>query len=614
MRTKLAAVVALLITTSALVVAPAEADPVEVGRWSAPFWEGGALAYDPPSEETSAMFPAAVSIVALPDGRILYWNGLEGSEDGDAWAGKMDGTLAIYNSRARILDLRGDAPTWTIPTMERGLTDEARDQGTDSTKDMFCADLKQLYDGTVLIAGGSEWRGNYLQDPTTFDGYGDDEARVFDPDTDTFTPVDQMSEPRWYPSMVTLADGRVLITSGLRRVVGSFTYPDTSFSQVRLNEIYDPSTEAWTDAGTHDFSLPLYPRIHLLPDGKVFYASAGQTWAQFGETPDMATWGEQRVYDPATQTWTAVGQSTYGVRSGATSTLLRLEPPYDEASILVAGGTLGPTPGSWIGTTLSEVIRWTPDGITNQSPALPIDGLTGDPSQLRAQRWFGSSVMLPTGEVLLVNGNELDDVVIPGAGSGVRTAELYDPETNTWRAVATAARDRGYHNTALLLPDGRVLIGGNAPHQAYYTQHTNPAARSNNYRDPTFEIYEPPYLHRGDRPIVSAVAPTQDGRALTLTLGEATDAGDITEVVLVRLGAATHTVDADMRAVVLEHSTDGAAVIAALPDGGDGSVLPPGAYYVFAMHDTAEGPVPSIGRTVLVQPDAVNGGVVIATP
>lgn len=563
------------------------------------------MPHDPPSADIARMFPVAVTNTMLPDGRLLYWNGLEGSENGDLWAGESDGTPVLENSRARILDLAG-GPSWTVPTLERGTTDDAYDQPSGATQDLFCADQELLHDGTLLIAGGSEW---------TDDGYGDDEARVFDPATNTFRSVGQMAEPRWYPSLVTLPDGRVMVTSGLRRLIASFAHPDTSFSQVRLTEIYDTATETWSAAGVSEFSLPLYPRLHLLPDGKVYFGGAGQTWGQFGETPDMLTWGQQRLYDPATQTWTTVGPTRYGIRSGATSTMLRLEPPYDQAEILLTGGTLGPSPSSGVATTISELVRVTPTGIVNEATMKgPFDGLNGDLTQLRGQRWFGTSVMLPTGEVLLLNGGDFDDVVDPGLAAGVRTPELYDPSTGTWRQLAPGGRDRVYHNTAVLLPDGRVLVGGNSPHTAHYYKHDNTLTRSNNFKDATFEIFEPPYLFRGDRPEVTAVTPADGGRALTLTLGGTTVPDDITEVVLVRLASVTHTVDADMRAVKLQHIVDGSNVTAALPNDADGRIVPPGPYYVFAMRVGDDGPVPSIARTVLVQPDGVAGGVVVTTP
>jgi galactose oxidase-like protein len=588
----------LVVLTAGVLPASAAEAPELIGRWSAPFWEGGSQAYDPPSPARAKAFPTAVSVVVLPDGRLLYWNGLEGSENSDLLLLKRDGTLAPENSRARILDLRGGPPRWTIPIRERGTTDAARDWRSYSTRDMFCADQKLLYDGTVLIAGGAQWRD---------DVYGNEETRIFDPETDSFRPVQPMHEARWYPTLVTLGDGRVLATSGTRRVLATFLRPEPAFSQVRLAETYDPSTQRWQEGGVSEWSLPLYPRLHLLPDGTVFYGGAGQTWGQFGETADEATWGLQRVYDPAAGTWTTVGPTRYGVRGGASSALLRLEPPYDDAEILLAGGTLGSTPGTWVATTLSEVVRAGSQGIVNEGRAkAPFVGLTGDLTQLRNRRWFSSTVMLPTGEVLLMNGGDADDVLNPGTAAAVRVPELYDPKTGIWRQMAPAGRERVYHNTAALLPDGRVLVGGNAPHPAYNRSHGNTATRSNNFRDSTFEIYEPPYLFRGPRPVVASVAST--GRTLELTPGGGTPAGDIEEVVLVRMPATTHATDADMRAVKLEHTVTGSKVHARLPKGGDGRILPPGPYYVFALRNG----VPSMAHVVMVQP-AGNGTVVAIT-
>jgi hypothetical protein len=163
----------------------------------------------------------------------------------------------------------------------------------------------------------------------------------------------------------------------------------------------------------------------------------------------------------------------------------------------------------------------------------------------------------------------------------------------------------------VLLPDGRILVGGHSPHPAGFYQHGETVARRNDFKDATFEIYEPPYLFRGPRPVVDAVGAADGGRALRVDLGAGTEAEDISEVVLVRLPSTTHSVDADMRAVSLEHTVEGSDVVAALPKGGDGRIVPPGPYYVFAMRDTVDGPIPSVAHVVLVQPNAAGGGVAV---
>ena len=58
-----------------------------------------------------------------------------------------------------------------------------------------------------------------------------------------------------------------------------------------------------------------------------------------------------------------------------------------------------------------------------------------------------SATTLANGRVLVVGG------------SGVTTAELYDPATATWLAGGTLSESRGLH-VAVRLADGRVLVAG----------------------------------------------------------------------------------------------------------------------------------------------------------
>lgn len=594
-----AGLIAIVVVASAPAPAAAAADERSLGRWSKPFWEGGESAFDPPSRESSRRFPSAATAIALPDGRVLYWNGLEGSENGDLWVGSAKGTIALENARVRLLDLRSGRPRWTTSELERGTT--ADPEAGHARHDLFCSDQKLLHTGDVLVAGGSRW--DVPTDTRFPEPRGVSASSVFDPGTNAFLPAEPMREPRWYPSLITLPDGRVSVTSGVRRAIATFTSPDLSLSQVRLTEVFDPDRRRWEDAGLSDWSFPLYPRLHLLPDGKVFYGGAGQSWNPFGETADEVTWGERRLYDPDTKRWSGAGHARYGVRSGAASVMLRLEPPYNRADILMAGGTLGATPGTWVANTLSEVVRWTHAGVSSVGALKsPFAGIVGDRTQLRSRRWFGTPVLLPTGEVFLVNGGDADDVVDPGSAAAVRTPEIYDPRTGTWNAAASSQRDRVYHNTAVLLPDGRVLVGGNAPHPAHYFQHGNQPTRNNNFRDATFEIYEPPYLFRGRRPVVRRLVPIRRGRAVKLVLPSKREARRISDVTLVRMGANTHAMDGDMRAVKLAHAVRGRTLVASLPHGGDGRVLPPGPYYAFATRASADGPVPSVARVLLIKP------------
>ena len=109
---------------------------------------------------------------------------------------------------------------------------------------------------------------------------------------------------RWYPSLVTLANGNVFVASGVTKLVKP-VYPNASSTRgtnVRETETYDVASGTWTRNGeSASRSLPLYPRLHLLPDGKVYYDAAGQDFNPFGEAYDEATWTAAAAYDPATQ-------------------------------------------------------------------------------------------------------------------------------------------------------------------------------------------------------------------------------------------------------------------------------------------------------------------------
>src|SRR5262249_17242750 len=91
------------------------------------------------------------------------------------------------------------------------------------------------------------------------------------------------SGARWYPTAITLADGSVLVS------FGSKTPLQLNFSQ-----------QIWTDGHFRtitDFVIPpLYPRMHLVSDGRVFM-SGPNTLTQFLTTTDPSSWSFLRPGD-----------------------------------------------------------------------------------------------------------------------------------------------------------------------------------------------------------------------------------------------------------------------------------------------------------------------------
>jgi hypothetical protein len=145
-------------------------------------------------------------------------------------------------------------------------------------------------------------------------------------------------------------------------------------------------------------------------------------------------------------------------------------------------------------------------------------------------------------------------------------------------------------------------VGGHAPISALYSHNTTrPGGFNPNFRDPTFEIYKPPYLFWGPRPAITSVSSSTLGYAQLLDLGLSTgQAGAIESVVLVRNAAMTHLIDGDQRSVVLPITshTPGGVTVTTPPTG---AIAPPGPYLVFVNQRTSQGLVPSIAAQVFIR-------------
>ncbi len=172
---------------------------------------------------------------------------------------------------------------------------------------------------------------------------------------------------------------------------------------------------------------------------------------------------------------------------------------------------------------------------------------------MKSARLNANGVLLPDGQLLVVGGNASGTETGP-----VMSPELFNPTTETWTTLAPHQVNRTYHSTALLLPDGRVFVGGGE----------NPEKTAQNKA----EIFSPPYLFKGPRPTISAPPSTVGyGQAMTITTPAA---ASITSVTLVKAGAVTHQIDADQRSVPLSFTKSAGSLTAQVPS--NANFAPPG--------------------------------------
>jgi hypothetical protein len=191
-----------------------------------------------------------------------------------------------------------------------------------------------------------------------------------------------------------------------------------------------------------------------------------------------------------------------------------------------------------------------------------------------------NAVVLPDGKVLVVGGSS--SAGFDNSAAKVAASEMWDPATGQFTVMASIAKYRGYHSTALLLPDGRVLSAGG------------------NGGGPNAQIYSPPYLFKGARPAITS-APAGAAYGQTIFIGTP-NAASITKVSLIRLGSTTHTFDESARYMHLNFTQAAGGLNVTMP--ANGNLAPPGYYMLFILNGSG---VPSVARIMHVGAVAVAG-------
>ena len=455
-------------------------------------------------------------ISLLPTGKVLAW----GREE----IGGGMGQPRLWNPAS-------DAPTAAITVANDTM--------------LFCAGHALMADGNVMVSGGHK-----------ADDRGLDVTNIFNVSTESWTPgLPKMAHGRWYPTVTTLPDGRLVTVAG----------QDSASNVVKIPEIWE--NDAWVELpGAADVELPYYPRDFVDPlDGRLFMAGERVTsrWLDV----DGSTGGDRGSWTTGpTHIW--LFNRDYGAAA-----------MYESGKIIYVGG------GGYTGWNTPD-----PKSSAPTETAEKVDLSVGTPTwtsagSMSSPRRHLNATVLPDGQVLVtggVSGGGFNDV-----NSGVRAAEIWDPATNDWTTLASNAVTRAYHSVSILMPDGTVLHGGSGDANVPGTGSPYPAQRNH-------EIFRPPYLFKGARPeIVDAPASINYGLTFTVTTPAA---AQVTHVRWVRLGSVTHAFDANTMAVSLEFTRgDGTLTVTAPPNP---NVAPPGHYMIFLLNRNG---VPSAGRIMRVQ-------------
>jgi hypothetical protein len=269
---------------------------------------------------------------------------------------------------------------------------------------------------------------------------------------------------------------------------GLYTAPTTDgFYDVVATSIVEPtltsnatvtvttSSSGFTPTGSLHEARGLHTAT-LLPDNKVLIAY-GSNSSSYTVATGYVGLSSIEVYDAGTGTFTEiVGEDGVGV-FGHTATLL------PNGLVLLAGGFLNNF--------------WGYGGSTSDNGAGLYDSATGvfsGTGNMTANRGGHTATLLANGKVLIAGGADQDQT-----GTGLASAELYDPNTGTFTQTGSMAVGRFLH-TATPLQNGKVLIVGGA-----LTSASDPVA--------TAEIYDPA---TGTFTMTSAMATAREQHTATL--------------------------------------------------------------------------------------------------
>ena len=271
----------------------------------------------------------------LPNGTVLVAGGMEGDNGAQNSAEVYDPATGVWTPTGSMAEARsmhvaallpngrvlvaggGDPTCITGCSIEKSASAELYDPATGTWSPTASMNHMRLHfaaarllDGRVLVSGG-------------YDGSCDEtscgigvwnNAEVYDPVAQTWTPTADPDEGRAGHTMTVLDDRRVLVAGG--------GLNDNS-NPLRTAEIFDPTTGLWAPAG--EMSTPRVMHAStLLGDGTVLV-----TGGSVGD--EQALTASADLYDPVANEWRPVPDMT-GARWFHTSTLLA------DGTVLIAAG------------------------------------------------------------------------------------------------------------------------------------------------------------------------------------------------------------------------------------------------------------------------------------
>jgi hypothetical protein len=396
-----------------------------------------------------------------------------------------------------------------------------------------------MADGKVIVTG------SYFDE-----GFPNERVAVFNPSDNSWNPQTNywMNRVRYYPTTIRMPYGEIITAGGMDEENTSTGWIDDGPFEYNTN--IETALSSWILGTQVDYDLLNYPHIFPMSATEVFFAGPARHNDNNNGSYDtfsfpMSSTSEQDLRVPLggpTQIW-----------EGSCSVMIR------PRKVFKAGGYDDALDGDPDASDRTELIDLLGDGGWAQKDSL------------NAARIDFNLVLMPDGKVMALGGSTHHNE----PSSAVYTTEIYDLTANTWTTGPSSSSSafRGYHSTAALMPDGRVVLAG--------SDNQGSAGAS-------AQIYTPAYCSGGTRPSITSAPDAISlgyGRTFQITVSDA----DANEVCLVALTATTHGFDANQRYIPLTVTAGSSSTTKTISCPTNATDAPVGYYMLFVLKPNGNG-------------------------
>jgi len=463
----------------------------------------------------------------------------------------------------------------------------------DAQTNSFCAGGSWLSNGTMVNIGGNP----AVSKASYYDGNGIMGVRIFDNCNDNGCTIKEwpntvrLAGSRWYPGVVRITDGSVLIMGGMT---------EGGFNNARATD--NPSYEFFPTKSINNglalhsnflasaLNSNLFPVMYLLPSGRV-YVAANTINMIF----NYATGAEMRLPDMPNGV-----RITYPFTAASALLPLTVANNWTPEIMFCGGSTVNDMQDAKYMSSFAQTSKQCNRMQLNTAGIKK--GWTLEQLPTKTGRVMGEMVLTPDGKVVILNGantgvagygNVHDMVGQSNARNPAFAGLVYDPlgsGSKRWQNLPASKIARMYHSVATIAADGSILIAGSNPNadvtsKTYHTEYA-------------IENLSPPYMTQ-TRPSFKSGVPAKMAYGKTTTVKVKWPTGTRTtdiSIVLMDFGFRTHGVAIDQRLVELKITriTKGGQITFENPS--NGNMYPPGIGYLFVV---TKG-VPSIASKLIV--------------